>query len=945
MSLLTDPDFAIFKLRKSLLSNEDSFLERVVSLPTRADSDYVATLIPASDRKSKSSIGRRPSETVFGGTANGSPVVPISSHLGVGGSRIRQAGASRDGGGIGGNATTSLSDSRPSLSDDNKKLINNDTNNLPTVQNQQVSTPSNHPRNNSNTLNGTQNLAGLFSPQLETSTSDREQRARQTEMVRMQLQKIESVKKFDVLQSDNSLKNSNSMQTNSDGKSNNDREYPKESTSQPVSRALSREPSVRTRNLTDSPSTGLKSPLGLARHRQQGSESSLQNTTRPRGRSIDPNTSGNSLNINGDHTGSEDQSFSVDGSEAQISEFRSYEDSVGSSSFKERMDEEDGQDGEVDFEHGSISSSGSMHVNEVEGDSGDEVDWRDEDASSESSEVDSGSNEQIQANHSRSQNSTEISRSKKLTPKTMTPIQPDLPQESRSSSSSLRKVLRSPKSPKIRNPEQISSTQQQEQFRQQQVQQQSQQQQIQQTQQQQQQQRQYEEARPSTRTTPNLFAKTLPSTHKPVSALSSLISERISNDNPFAKEYAFFSGKGIPDAIRLKIFVPFSDNFDKPLHIAIRPDATVDDVIGYALFEYFNEKRTPRLPHTLSDIGLWSMRIVEDDGSIDQDFPALERSRKVQKFAFDQFALCECQPNLVKMHIRAASSGLAMAKTESHRQNPTSPISPNVTQKSTSASSTTASVTSPTQPSANSTVFFLKVHLYSTLEVKQTTTVQMPGNTLLSDVFEYICKKRKYDSKVYVLKMPDTKTDVPLNKTLDQLKVTEFCVLKKDSGAKGDIFLRPPDEARDEPTLEQPRFITSDEYSNMYKQYHVMHKHFMGRHDRLLTIDGDYIHLMAPESKILFDRLKTNSYHISMVTGCRQSKQSANFKLTISKNNDTRAYELEAASGAEAAEICQRIAILLQLNKRDGSAEPGILRMGNDTLYVPGKQAVGGKGV
>lgn len=88
--------------------------------------------------------------------------------------------------------------------------------------------------------------------------------------------------------------------------------------------------------------------------------------------------------------------------------------------------------------------------------------------------------------------------------------------------------------------------------------------------------------------------------------------------------------------------------------------------------------------------------------------------------------------------------------------------------------------------SANSV--FLKVHLYSTLEVKQTTTMQMPLNIPMHEVFVRICQKRKYDPKDYILKMADTKTDVPLDQTLEQLKATEFCVLKRASGG-GFLFL------------------------------------------------------------------------------------------------------------------------------------------------------------
>ncbi len=83
----------------------------------------------------------------------------------------------------------------------------------------------------------------------------------------------------------------------------------------------------------------------------------------------------------------------------------------------------------------------------------------------------------------------------------------------------------------------------------------------------------------------------------------------------------------------------------KPLNIAVKNEATVEEVIGYSLFEYVNEKRIPPIPDTRYGVVFWNMRIVEDDGSIDDDFPALERTRRMQKFSFDQFAICQATPD------------------------------------------------------------------------------------------------------------------------------------------------------------------------------------------------------------------------------------------------------------------------------------------------------------
>eukprot|EP00833_Pecoramyces_ruminatium_P014273 jgi/Orpsp1_1/1188305/evm.model.d7180000063770.1 len=124
-----------------------------------------------------------------------------------------------------------------------------------------------------------------------------------------------------------------------------------------------------------------------------------------------------------------------------------------------------------------------------------------------------------------------------------------------------------------------------------------------------------------------------------ISNLSQLLKQNNSSSNPFA-DYRFFSGKGDPDSMELMIYLPFSDEPEKPLQIMVKKTATVEDVIGYSLYEYNEAERKPVITSDL-DVPYWNMRIVEDDGEIDEDFPALERARKIQKFAFDSFAICK----------------------------------------------------------------------------------------------------------------------------------------------------------------------------------------------------------------------------------------------------------------------------------------------------------------
>lgn len=104
----------------------------------------------------------------------------------------------------------------------------------------------------------------------------------------------------------------------------------------------------------------------------------------------------------------------------------------------------------------------------------------------------------------------------------------------------------------------------------------------------------------------------------------------------------------------------------------------------------------------------------------------------------------------------------------------------------------------------------------------------------------------------------------------------------------------------------------------------------MGRYERVLTIDGEYIHLMTSESKKLLDltaktvrlwkrekerfacleslfnplSFSKASYHISAVMSCKQNKKkNQQFRLDIQKNHDVRNLDLEAASPMEAGRI------------------------------------------
>jgi hypothetical protein len=203
------------------------------------------------------------------------------------------------------------------------------------------------------------------------------------------------------------------------------------------------------------------------------------------------------------------------------------------------------------------------------------------------------------------------------------------------------------------------------------------------------------------------------------------------------------------------MFVPTSADPETPISIMVRPEATVEQVIGYALFEYIDQGIEPALGENAYDVKDWHVRIAEDDGMIDDDFPPLERNRRIESYSCGYFALIFVPPPENTLgNVSAKSSNSLMAVP-----NPNVPA-----------------------PNAPPVQCFLKIHLYSTLEVQQSTTMPAMSNALMSDIFESICKKRNYDPKQYIMKLGDTKTDVAMDKTLEQIGAIEFCILKKDRG-------------------------------------------------------------------------------------------------------------------------------------------------------------------
>jgi hypothetical protein len=116
------------------------------------------------------------------------------------------------------------------------------------------------------------------------------------------------------------------------------------------------------------------------------------------------------------------------------------------------------------------------------------------------------------------------------------------------------------------------------------------------------------------------------------SALSSMMAAS-NTTNPFSDLYSAISGRGVSAAASMvvTVFFPFArEPAGEPMRLSVRKDATVEEVLGFGLWSYWENGWSPRLddedinPNTseekLTAVG-WVMKIAEDDGEVDEDFP------------------------------------------------------------------------------------------------------------------------------------------------------------------------------------------------------------------------------------------------------------------------------------------------------------------------------------
>jgi hypothetical protein len=117
------------------------------------------------------------------------------------------------------------------------------------------------------------------------------------------------------------------------------------------------------------------------------------------------------------------------------------------------------------------------------------------------------------------------------------------------------------------------------------------------------------------------------------SSLTAMLASSGGSANPFSELYGAISGRAEAATIKVTVFFPHArESFRRPMELSARKDATVEEIIGLSLWTYWEQGWLPRLDEGLSGeedpkwvtrlsaVG-WIMRIAEEDGEVDDEFP------------------------------------------------------------------------------------------------------------------------------------------------------------------------------------------------------------------------------------------------------------------------------------------------------------------------------------
>jgi hypothetical protein len=369
----------------------------------------------------------------------------------------------------------------------------------------------------------------------------------------------------------------------------------------------------------------------------------------------------------------------------------------------------------------------------------------------------------------------------------------------------------------------------------------------------------------------------------------------------------------------------------------------VADLIGLALWRYSEENFEPAIPPEKLNVNRWTLRMVEDE-EVDYDFPPLERNKPVVSFTtvnnraarsrsnskpYDEFALVEATDEQFQQNqtitpqfkqeavaVTPADDDLTPKNTPMLQSSALAGTQPRLNPLLTTMSALRQNALLADSPAVGAAVIprtgvqkLLRIHIHSLDAAPgQMITLDVTTDTYLADVLDIVCKKRQLDKANHVLKLTGSGTVVLLDRTVESIgNRTELDLYRRRFATDGPLTMTgsPSSSSPKMPLMaERPpvrkiqkgqmlgthplaqESIKQDELGSAnYRKYTVWRKQpmrFVGLNERVLAIDGEYLHIMpAQTGKTMFEgQGKTTTVHFSNVVGCKVTRRHpTNFKV------------------------------------------------------------------
>jgi hypothetical protein len=341
-----------------------------------------------------------------------------------------------------------------------------------------------------------------------------------------------------------------------------------------------------------------------------------------------------------------------------------------------------------------------------------------------------------------------------------------------------------------------------------------------------------------------------------ISALSMMLKSEDSTSsgstNPFNENYGALFAPALPapsaptrrrggaaansSGFDVTMYYPFSKDNTKPLKLSLKPDLLVEEVVGCALWKYWESERAPSLCPAgdgSNDINWeerseedrkrlnpanWVLRIADEDeeGEVDDDFPAPDRTRGAKGFG-TCFAIMEASAAQFKQNtasdaqIQRRPSRIIrrMQKQTVSPQPSSSSLAPPVNAAIGHLGTSLAGGAAPSimagsmigtpaksySMSGTTALVYLRIRIPVQGHEDINTTLQVPLDMYMADVLDLICKKRPkllVNPKDWMLTVPDRGVIVPLDRTVESLQgAHQLALQKKGTTVAGLAGIRP----------------------------------------------------------------------------------------------------------------------------------------------------------